>query len=367
MKEHERPLELDKEMEENMQIRTTWKVPVAVLLIAGAMVGAPLSSAGAISSASRLQPAVSNHGHFTFDNVVKLSGATWFARMDTGVKAFTKATGVPVNQTGPAQATAEGQISIITGQIPEHPTVIGIDPNDVAASEGILAQAQKAGIIVVSQEGATLQNTSFDLEAFNNATFGKDMMNSLATCMGGKGQYAAFVGGLTVAAHMEWASAALAQAKAKYHGIRRVGLYVSNESETTAYQETQQILAKYPHIKGFEGSASIDAPGIAKAVDAAGLKGKICIVGTVEPVLAKPYIDNGSIYKGFVWDPALTGEATMYGALMLAEHKKITAGTNLRVPGYTDIQRCPAGTSPHCFMGDAELQLTKANIGHYSF
>lgn len=342
------------------------------LLAALALGTALLASACSTSSSATSSSATAgspNSKNFTFDNVVKLSGSTWFERMAVGVQAFSKATGIPTNQQGPAQPTAEQQVSMITSLIPQHPTVIGVDPDDVAASEGVLAQAQKAGVIVVSQEGATLQNTDFDLEAFSNATYGKDMMDALGTCMHGKGQYAAFVGGLTVAAHMEWASSALSEAKAKYPGITRVGSgpYVSNESETTAYQETQQILAKYPQIKGFEGSASVDLPGIAKAVAAAGLTGKVCIVGTAEPVLAKQYIENGTVYEGFVWDPSLAGEATMYAGQMLAEHKKVTTGSDLQIPGYTDIQPCGAGTTSHCFEGNAELRLTKANIGQYSF
>ena len=314
-------------------------------------------------------PSTTSTANFKFDNVVKLAGATWFNRMATGIERFSKATGIPVNQTGPAQNTAEGQLAIITSEIAQHPTVIGIVPNDVGASEGVLANAQKAGIVVVSQEGATLQNTDFNLEAFDNATFGKDMMVSLAKCMGGSGQYAAFVGGLTATSHMTWVNSALAEAQANYPGITRVGSgpFVSNESEQTAYQQTQQILAKYPNIKGFEGSASVDVPGIAKAVQAAGLSGKVCIVGTTEPVLAKPYLDSGTVYAGFIWDPGLTGEATMYAAKMLAEHKTIAAGTDLHVPGYNNIQPCGAGTSPHCFLGAAELQLTKDNISQYSF
>lgn len=314
-------------------------------------------------------PSTTSTANFKFNNVVKLAGANWFNRMAVGLEEFSKETGIPVNQTGPAQPTAEGQLSMITNQIAQHPTVIGIVPNDVGASEGVLANARKSGIIVVSQEGATLQNTDFNLEAFDNATFGKDMMDSLAKCMGGSGQYASFVGGLTVSAHMTWVNAALAQAQANYPGITRVGSgpYVSNESEQTAYQATQQILAKYPNIKGFQGSASVDLPGIAKAVQAAGLSGKVCIVGTAEPVLAKQYLESGTVYAGFVWDPALSGKATMYAAKMLAEHKPITAGTDLHVPGYNNIQPCGAGTSPHCFLGAAELQLTKANISQYSF
>ena len=156
-------------------MRTTvrYKKATPRLLAALALGTALLASACSTSSSATSSSATAgspNSKNFTFDNVVKLSGSTWFERMAVGVQAFSKATGIPTNQQGPAQPTAEQQVSMITSLIPQHPTVIGVDPDDVAASEGVLAQAQKAGVIVVSQEGATLQNTDFDLEAFSNAT-----------------------------------------------------------------------------------------------------------------------------------------------------------------------------------------------------
>lgn len=318
------------------------------------------SSGGSNTSSSPAQM------HFV--NIVKLTGISWFNRMDTGLQTFAKESGVKTEQVGPAQATAEGQIALIQGLIPQKPTVIGIDPNNQQAVDGVLGQAKAAGIIVVSQEAPYLQNTSFDLEAFSNDAYGSSMMDSLSTCMGGQGQYVSFVGHLTAASHMQWAQAQLTRAQQKYPGIARVTDPVeSNEDANVAYQKTKELLAKYPNIKGFTGSAATDVVGIARAVTEMGLAGKVCIVGTSLPSLASSYIQSGTIYKIFLWDPALAGQATMNAALMLAQGKQVGAGTDLHVPGYTNIQPCGGDMTSHCFLGEAQLQIDKDNLSQYSF
>ncbi|MDA3921889.1 MAG: autoinducer 2 ABC transporter substrate-binding protein [Salinisphaera sp.] len=304
-----------------------------------------------------------------FVNVIKVTANAWFQNMNRGVVAFSKATGVKSTQTGPSQATAEGQVSIIQNLIPQQPTAIGIDPNSQQALEGVLGKAQKAGIFVFSQEAPQMTNTNFDLEAFGNAKYGQEMMDSLGSCMGGKGQYVTFVGHLTAASHMAWAQAELDEAKAKFPEISRAtNPVVANENSEVAYQKTKELLTRYPNLKGFIGSASTDIPGIARAVTELGLNKKVCIVGTSVPSLTRRYVNAGTIQDVFLWDSSLTAHAAMNGALMMLQGKTVEAGTNLHVPGYTDIKKCTGkGDSPHCFQGDAILKLTKKNIGNYHF
>lgn len=331
----------------------------ASVLAAGLMAGTALAATSSKTDTSKMW----------FANVVKLTSSAWFANMDHGLTAFSKATGVRTTQTGPAQATAEGQVSIIQNLIPQKPTAIGVDPNSEQALEGVLGRAQKAGIFVFSQEAPQLKNTNLDLEAFSNAKYGREMMDALAPCMGNKGEYVTFVGHLTAASHMAWAAAELAEAKAKYPDVKRVtGPVVAEENSEVAYEKTKELLAKYPHLKGFLGSAATDIPGIARAITEAGLNGKVCIVGTSVPSLTKTYVEAGTIQDVFLWDSALTAHAVMNGVLMMLEGKKVGPGTDLGVPGYTDIQKCEMkGASSQCFEGDAILKLTKANISQYNF
>jgi simple sugar transport system substrate-binding protein len=331
-----------------------------------ALVGAT-SLSGALASSSK--GAALNPKGLHFATVVKVTGSTWFNEMYAGEQVFAKKTGVNVTQTAPPQATAEGQVAIIQALIPTKPAVIGIDPNNEQALEGVLGLALKDHIIVVGQEAPQLVKASFDLEAFNNVTYGSDMMDTLATCMHGKGMYAAFVGTLTTPAHMLWAASAYAEAKKKWPNVTRVpgGPISTQETQSVAFQETKELLVKYPNLKGIEGSSGTDVIGAAEAVTEMGLAGKICIVGTSLPSLARQYIENGTIYTIYLWDPGLTGEATMYGALMLLQGKKITKGTNLGVPGYTDLVPCGAGTTSHCWMGNAQLVVNKKNVNNYHF
>ena len=303
-----------------------------------------------------------------FVNVVKLSASAWFSNMENGVKKFGQESGVQVSQTGPAQATAEGQVSIIQNLIPQKPTAIGIDPNSQDAVEGVLARARAAGIFVFAQEAPQLKNADIDLEAFSNAKYGQEMMDTVGQCMGGNGQYVTFVGHLTAASHMAWAAAELAEAKAKFPGITRAtDPVVANEDSNVAYQKTKELLAKYPNLKGFIGSAATDIPGIAKAVKEAGLSGKVCIAGTSVPSLTKDYVNDGTIQAVYLWDSALTAQAVMNAALMMIQGKKVGVGTDLGVAGYNSIQKCEGTASDHCYQGDAILKLTKDNIGQYNF
>ena len=49
------------------------------------------------------------------------------------------------------------------------------------------------------------------------------------------------------------------------------------------YDKAKEILRKHPDIRGFQGSAGNDVIGIGRAIEEAGLQGKVCLVGTGLP------------------------------------------------------------------------------------
>ena len=81
-------------------------------------------------------------------------------------------------------------------------------PTRPRRSQTCSAQARDQGIVVVSHEATGIENVDIDIEAFDNAAYGEQIMDSLAECMGEKGKYVQFVGGLTAKTHMEWVGAA---------------------------------------------------------------------------------------------------------------------------------------------------------------
>lgn len=322
---------------------------------------APAATEGAGGPAGTLDPAT-----VKIVTVVKLLGVGWFDRMETGIKEFATATGVDASMTGADDASPEKQLKIIQDLIPLKPTAITVVPNSPESLEGVLKQAMDAGITVVTHEASTQKNTNIDIEAFDNAAYGAQIMDNLASCMGESGQYAAFVGQLTAQSHMEWVAGGFEQAKAKYPNITRVSDPIEGlEDANVAYQKTKELLAKYPDIKGFQGSAATDVAGIGRAIQEAGLQDKTCVMGTSIPSIVTNYLPDNSVDRIFFWDPALAGKAMNILALMIANGQEITPGLNLGLTGYESIQ--PLAGTPKAWAGSAWVVVDKANASQYPF
>ena len=165
---------------------------------------------------------------------------------------------------------------------------------------------------------------------------------------------------------MEWVGAAYDYQTKNLPDMKRVETPIeSTDNQETAYQRAREILAKYPDIAGFQGSAGNDVPGIARAVKEAGLQDKVCVMGTSIPSVASQYLEDGSIDKIFFWDPALAGEAQLQIAKILSEGGKITAGTDLGIKGYENLQ--PMAGQTNVFVGTAQVAADKESAKQYQF
>ena len=206
-------------------------------------------------------------GDLRFVNVVKLTGVGWFDRMDEGIVAFAASSGIDATQTGADDASPEKQVRLVEDLIAQGVSAITVVPNSPESLEGVFQKARDAGIVVVTHEAASQKNTDADIEAFDNTAYGETIMDNLAECMGNEGQYAAFVGQVTAESHMQWVAGALAKAAADYPDVVRVeDPLESKEDADIAYEQTKELMKKYPELKGIQGSSAVDVAGIGRAV-----------------------------------------------------------------------------------------------------
>ena len=298
-----------------------------------------------------------------FTTVVKIAGINWFNRMETGVVAWGKEKGVNATEVGPAQADAAQQIPIIEDLIAKKVDALCVIPMDPAQLDPVLKKAMDAGIIVVAHEASNQKNMNYDIEAFDNGAFGAGLMDRLAAKMGEEGEYAVFVGSLGSKTHNEWVDGAIARQKEKYPKMTLVG--DKNESfddADKAYTKAKEVLAKYPNIKGFEGSASTDVAGIGRAVEEAGLQDKVTVVGTSLPSIAGDLLTSGAIDAIGFWDPAVAGAACNQIALMMKNGEKVGEGTDLGIKGYNKLKAVG-----NVLYGDAAVYVDKSNAAEYPF
>ena len=304
----------------------------------------------------------------TIATVVKISGIPWFNRMEVGVKEYAATTpAVNASQSGPATADAAQQLKIIDDLIARKVSALAVVPMDPTVIEGALKRAMDRGIIVVTHEADTQKNTHADIEAFDNAAYGAALNERLSSCMGNKGKWTSFVGSLGSRTHIQWVEAGATNAK-KHAGMTLVD--AKNESFDDAnktYEKAKEILRKHPDIAGFQGSAGNDVIGIGRAVEEAGLAGKVCVVGTGLATPSAKLIESGAITAIGFWDPKDAGLAMNKTAKLLLDKKPLTNGMSLGVKGYEKVSVTKGPGTWYLIVGNAMVIVDKSTYKNYLF
>lgn len=304
-----------------------------------------------------------------FATVVKSIAFNWFKRMETGVNNFGKDYKVKAFMEGPSQADSAAQVNMIEDLIAQHVDAISNVPYGVPENEPAMKKAMDAGIVVIGQEASTAHvgTLDYDLEPFDNCAYGEEMVKQLATRMGDEGKYIQFVGSLTNASHNEWMDCAKAYAEKNYPKLQFVAKYESKEDADIPYNTMKDVLKTYPDVKGVMGSAALDVVGAARAIQEAGLSGKIAVVGTSIVSYAGELLKSGTISLIMGWDPATAGYAANAVAYKILHGEKITDGMNLGVPGYEKIKLGKGINGAPVIYGNAWIEVDAKNMDQYQF
>lgn len=299
----------------------------------------------------------------TIATVVKIAGIQWFNRMEEGVQQYAEDTGANAFQVGPAQADPQQQAALIEDMIAQGVDALAVVPMSPEALEPVLGRAMEQGITVITHEAAAQENTHYDIEAFVNEDFGANLMEQLATCMGGEGEYAVFVGSLTSQTHNQWVDGAIAYQEANYPNMTLVG----DKNETfddaqNAYEKAQEVLRAYPNVRGMQGSASTDVAGIGLAIEERGMEDDTCVFGTSLPSIAGQYLETGAVDGIGFWDPSIAGYAMNKLAQMVMDGEEITDGMDLGLPGYENVT-----LDGKVIYGKAWVNVNVDNMADYPF
>ncbi len=293
--------------------------------------------------------------------VVKITGIPWFNVVETGVDKAAKELGVNAYQTGPAQADPAQQVKIVEDLVAKGVDAIAVVPNDAKALEPVFQKAKEKGIVIITHESPDQVGTDFDFELIDNVKFGQAAWEQLVSHMGDSGEYAIFVGGLTVPLHNFWADVGIEYAKEKYPNLTLVTERIPcGEDQELARQKTLELLLAYPNLKGIVGFGSLGPIGAAQALKEKGLEDQVAVVGTVIPSQAAPYLKDGSLKQGILWNPADAGYGMVWLAKYILDGGKVE--NDLEIPGIGKIM-----LDGYIVKADAILDINKDNAESLGF
>lgn len=268
--------------------------------------------------------------------VVKVVGIDYFSVFEDGVKEFADEYGVNAYVTGPSTADAAEQVNIIEDLINSGVDAICVVPNDASVLESVLQKAQDAGIVVVTTESPDQVGADYDVELIINDAFAELVAKDAAAACGGEGQYALYVGSLTVPLHNAWADHVEEYLAENYPDMTLCTDRIAcGEDSALARETTLDLLKTYDDLKTFICFGSQGPIGAAEAITEEDLIGDITVVGNIIPSEGASYLESGAITSGYLWDPADSGYASCYIAQSVLNGE--TIDENYTIPNMGDI------------------------------
>jgi ribose transport system substrate-binding protein len=307
--------------------------------LAVAVTGCAQSGGSGTSSTSSNSSAASSSaapGTKTIGVSIQNREAQFYQDMESGMNAEAKKYGYTVRVVDASRDNAKQQ-GQVEDFIAQHVDAIVLTPYDSQAIGSAIVEANKAKIPVFT---ADIANTSKQGDvishiASDNVQGGAQAGKLMCAAIPGKVGTVAIIDEPEVTSVQDRVKGFKQALAANCPGVTIVADIDGGGERAKASSVMDDILQSHKGLKGVFGINDDSALGAAKSVDAAGLKGKIAVVGYDATPEARTAIANGSVYGDAIQHPDQIGKNTIDAIHNYFEGKKPPAKIAVAVGTYT--------------------------------
>jgi rhamnose transport system substrate-binding protein len=278
--------------------------------------------------------------------VVKTLGNGFFDAAHQGADEAAKQLGdVEIIFTGPAKATAEGQIELINSLIAQKVSALVISANDPDALIPATKKAMSRGIKVLSfDSGINKDGRQFHLAPSSNALIGEKLIKMTQEAIGNTGEIAILSATAQATNQNIWIDEAKkVLAKPEYQGLKLVTVVYGDDQTDKSYREAQGLFKSYPNLKAIIAPTTVGIAAASKAVQDAGLIGKLYVTGLGLPSEMAGHVKSGAVKSFAIWNPIDLGYAITYAA---HDFVKGTAGAKVSLGRVGSVTPDANGEAP---------------------
>lgn len=291
--------------------------------------------------------------------VVKSLGNGFFDAAHQGaLEAAKELKDVEIIYTGPAKATAEGQIEIVNSLIAQNVKAIVISANDPDALVPSLKKAMSRGIKVISfDSGVKKEGRMMQLNPSNSTLIGEKLVKMSEQVAGKTGEIAVLSATAQATNQNIWiGEMKKLLAQPAYSGLKLVNVVYGDDQTDKSYREAQGLFKSYPNLKVIVAPTTVGIAAAAKAVQDEKKVGQIFVTGLGLPSEMAGHVKSGAVKSFAIWNPIdlgyssiMAASAFVKGTAKGVEGEKISLG---RV-GNTTLDKGLEGAMAEPFTYDA--------------
>jgi ABC-type sugar transport system substrate-binding protein len=302
---------------------------------------------------------------FTVCLLPKIKGIAYFSSCAEGARRAAEELGnVRLIYDGPIDGDPKKQAELIEQWMVDGVDVVCVAPNAPDVVANAMREARRAGIQVITWDADGVRDArSYFVNQATAESIGRGMVRAMVHDLGGddaSGDVVIISSDATSDNQNRWIEVmkpALQETRLNLATIKYPG-----ENASSALADAQDVIKKYPNLKGIFGISSVSFPGAAEAVKQAGRSGDILVTGLSTPNEMTGFVQDGTVKSVILWNTLDLGYLTVYVAEALASGK-LTAGAASFSAGR--LGELPID-GDQVILGDI-LVFTKQNIGQYDF
>ena len=253
--------------------------------------------------------------------VISTLNNPFFVSVADGAKAKAKALGANIDVQN-ANNADQASLDLSSTALSKKPSVLIIDPVSSASGGSIVTQANSGGVPVVAFDRMPQGG---DLKAFigyDAIQAGKNGAKALGEAVGGKGKVVEIQGIMGTSVAQERSKGFESGIK-EFPGISVVATQPAEFDRGKALDVMTNVLQSHRDITGVYAANDEMAMGVIAALKAAGLSGKVKVVGNDGIADAVKAIKDGSLYATNAESPFALGSEVMGLAGQVAAGQKV--------------------------------------------
>ena len=249
--------------------------------------------------------------------VVKSLGNGFFDAANQGAQEAAKELkDVEIIYTGPAKATAEGQIEIINSLIAQNVKAIVISANDPDALVPVTKKAMQRGIKVISfDSGVQKEGRLMHLNPSSSALIGEKLVKMTQDAVGPTGEIAVLSATAQATNQNIWiGEMKKVLAQPAYSGLKLVSVVYGDDQTDKSYREAQGLFKSYPNLKAIVAPTTVGVAAAAKAVQDEKKVGSLFVTGLGLPSEMAGHVKSGAVKSFAIWNPIDLGYSSIMAA-----------------------------------------------------
>lgn len=254
--------------------------------------------------------------------VPKMLGNPYFDQAALGAEEATGELGGDYVEVGPEVGAADAQVPYINTLAQQGRNGIILSASDPTALGQALSTARDNGTKVVTFDSdVDPEYRDLFVSPVPDMSLSMAIVDLLVEQIGDTGKFAILGASPNAKNQNAWISGIEQYVADEFPGLEIVEKFYANDDDQESFDKTAAVLQNHPDLDGIVSTSTVGTAAAGRYVSESSYAGKVALTGIGMPNATRAYLDDGTIEKFVLFDPADMGRVAAYAikALLAGE------------------------------------------------